>query len=124
MEKIKFRKTPLAEDDVIELVDYNIIDRYRDEHDNFVFECFSRFGFTRDWLLDPIHRPHVKIIRYEVPARPDYRDVFTVYDRDIFFVDVKISADGILCSMAPCESPTEIKKLFGFPVEEAANDAN
>lgn len=123
MAKIKFRKQKLTTDDVFELLDYSIVDRLREEqtkkHDDFVFECFGLFGFTKDWLLDPTHRPHVKITRYNYPSWPNYRDLFTVYDRDIFFVDVQVSADGIRYEMMPCESPTEIKMYFGFPIEMA-----
>ena len=90
---------------------------------NFMAECFARYGFTKEWLSNPDNAKHVNIARYYIPGKPFYTYYARVYSCELFRVVAEEDVGKITYSMIPFSSPTEIKKLFGFPIEEATNES-
>lgn len=92
---------------------------------DFMAECFARYGFTKEWLSNPDNAKHVNIRRYYIPGKPFYTYYAAVYSCELFkVVTEEDEGRSITYSMIPFSDPTEIKKLFGFPVEEAADESD
>jgi hypothetical protein len=80
MSKI-FKKEFLTEDDVIRPIQNTIHDAIRErtkKFDELVFEVFSKYGYSKDWILDPANRDRISVICIggNYLFRVDNRDLF------------------------------------------------
>lgn len=113
-------------DDVIEDSNHfdEMIKAMIKRYDDFLYECFEKYGFTKDWLLNPDHRRHIKIDRYTLPGSANHIDSVYIHSIHLFTVAMIGDYACIGYKMIAAANPIEIKKLFGFPVEEVSNEPN
>ena len=128
MADIKYDAVALTSADVIEFDCRNILselcDNFVQTHAGFMYGCFRKYGFTKEWLHDPVNIKRVKIARYEKPGTIYYIDRCSVDNMDIFSIDIGMTEDmsGFEFKMIPHQCPAEVKTIFGFPIEEDSNE--
>lgn len=113
-------------DDIIGESNYfdDLIKAMIKRYDDFLYECFEKYGFTKEWLLNPDHLRHIKIDRYTLPGSANHIDSVYIHSIHLFTAAMIVEYACIDYKMIPTANPIEIKKLFGFPVEEVSNDSN
>lgn len=118
----------ITRDHILDLDAHNYIteavEHFQQMQAGFLYSCFRKYGFTKEWLHDPVNIKRVKITRYEKPGTIYYIDRCSVDDMDIFSIAVDMTEDGrgFFFKMSPHQNPTEIRKLFGFTVEEDSDE--
>jgi hypothetical protein len=115
-----FKKVFLTEDDVLDPVTATVADMIREQlkaFNDMGFEAFAKYGYSREWILDPANRDRISI-----------RCVYDRYvgDRYICMVD-----NCVLFSLTDkCKQKDDgtfaitydVKYIYPFPEEVANNE--